>query len=57
MKKTIAIAVLLIAGIAYFKYERISGFNKICYYDYMGSEIAITIGSIELCPLTIRVRQ
>ena len=33
--------------------ERISGMNKICYYNCLGSEAAITIGSVELCPLTI----
>jgi hypothetical protein len=33
--------------------ERISGLNKICYYNCTGSEYAITIGSCELCPLTI----
>lgn len=30
-----------------------SGFNKICAYDCLGSAAAITIGSTELCPLTI----
>lgn len=33
--------------------ERISGMNKICYYDCLGSAYAITIRSTELCPLTI----
>lgn len=33
--------------------ERISGMNKICYYDCLGSEAAITIKSHELCPLSI----
>lgn len=33
--------------------EQTSGFNKICYYDCMGSARAITIGSTELCPLTL----
>ena len=33
--------------------ERISGMNKICYYDCLGSEAAITISSVDLCPLTI----
>ena len=33
--------------------ERTSGMNKICYYDCMGSEAAITIGAVELCPLSI----
>jgi hypothetical protein len=33
--------------------ERVSGMNKICYYDCLGSTVAITISSIELCPLSI----
>jgi len=33
--------------------ERTSGMNKICYYDCLGSTAAITISSVELCPLTI----
>lgn len=33
--------------------EKISGMNKICYYDCTGSEAAITISSVELCPLSI----
>ncbi len=31
-----------------------SGMNKICYYDCMGSEAAITISSVALCPLSIK---
>ena len=34
--------------------EQISGMNKICYYDCMGSTAAITISSVALCPLTIQ---
>ena len=34
--------------------ERISGTNKICYYDCAGSEATTTVGSHELCPLSIR---
>ena len=33
--------------------ERISGTNKICYYDCAGSEAAITVKSHQLCPPTI----
>jgi hypothetical protein len=36
------------------KGEVISGMNKICYYDCLGSEAAITIRAIDLCPLNIR---
>ncbi len=34
--------------------EQISGLNKICYYDCVGSAYAITIRAAALCPLTIR---
>ena len=37
-----------------FSRERSSGSNKICYYDCGGSEAAITVGSHELCPSSIR---
>ena len=37
----------------FFKGERTSGMNKICYYDCMGSEAAITISNVSLCPLSI----
>ena len=37
----------------FFKGERTSGMNKICYYDCLGSEAAITISSVSLCPLSI----
>ena len=40
-------------GIAFLKRERSQGFNKICFYDRLGSEVAITIGITDLCPLTL----
>jgi hypothetical protein len=33
--------------------EQTSGFNKICYYDCLGSAVAITIKATQLCPITI----
>ena len=39
--------------VCYLKGERSSGMNKICYYDCMGSDAAITISSVALCPLSI----
>jgi hypothetical protein len=33
--------------------EQRSGMNKICYYNCMGSQAAITISSTSLCPLSI----
>jgi hypothetical protein len=41
------------AGMAFFKYERVSGMNKICIYNHLGSEVAITIAAYKLCPLSI----
>ncbi|MEE8263161.1 MAG: hypothetical protein V3R83_11925 [Gammaproteobacteria bacterium] len=33
--------------------ERVSGFNKICFYNCLGSMAAITIPSLQFCPLSI----
>lgn len=33
--------------------ERLSGLNKICYYNCCGSDAAITIDSYKICPVTI----
>lgn len=43
------------AGTAFFKGEKVSGMNKICFYDHLGSEVAITISATSLCPLTINI--
>ena len=57
--KTLILATLLsvslsaTAGTAFFKYEYTSGMNKVCVYDDLGSNVAITIKSYQLCPLTI----
>ena len=59
MKKLILVLSLVsissMAGTAFLKYERTSGLNKICVYDHLGSEVAITVKSYQLCPLTINV--
>lgn len=34
--------------------EQDAGMNKICYYDCLGSTVAITIRSTQLCPLSIK---
>lgn len=34
--------------------EQISGLNKICYYNCLGSTYAITVASHQICPVTIR---
>lgn len=39
-------------GVAFLKSQRVSGFNRICVYDRLGSEFVITIGSTHLCPLS-----
>ena len=36
------------------KGETVSGMNKICLYDCLGSGTAITIAATSLCPLTIQ---
>jgi hypothetical protein len=33
--------------------EQISGMNKICYYDCLGSAYAVTQSSVSLCALTV----
>lgn len=50
-----ATATTAVAGTAFLTGERTSGMNKICYYDHLGSTVAITIGATELCPLSINV--
>lgn len=44
---------LEVAVLCFLQGESVSGFNKICFYDCLGSQAAITIGSTELCPLNI----
>ena len=33
--------------------EQISGMNKICYYNCMGSTKTINVGSMQFCPINI----
>lgn len=40
------------ATMGFLKSEKISGMNKICYYDVLGSIYLLNISSISLCPLT-----
>ena len=35
-------------------YEYTSGMNKVCRYDCLGQDHAITIGATYLCPLTVK---
>jgi len=39
-------------GTAYLRSQSVSGHNRICIYDRMGSAYAITIGAAEMCPIT-----
>lgn len=43
------------ATTAFFKYERVNGMNKICVYESVRGDVAITIRATSLCPLTIEV--
>ena len=42
-------------GTAFLKYERTSGMNKHCYYEFLGNGYYITIKNYKLCPLSIKV--
>ena len=43
------------AGIAFFKYSYVSGMNRICVYDHLGSQYVITIPAAQVCPVNIKV--
>tara|TARA_R110000751_G_scaffold73408_1_gene148410 strand:+ start:133 stop:315 length:183 start_codon:yes stop_codon:yes gene_type:complete len=58
MKKVIAALLITVsfssmAGMAFLKYERKSGMNKICVYNDLGSDVTLTVKNYQLCPLTI----
>ena len=61
MKKLLLVLTLLVlsapshAAKAFYKYDYISGLNRICVYDHIGSEVAITIAAHKLCPTSIDV--
>ena len=46
----------LVAQTAFKTGERTTGMTKQCFYDALGSAYTRTVGSVELCPLTIQVR-
>lgn len=48
-------AAVVYAGTAFYVREKVDGLYKICYYDYLGSEYAITMRSYQVCPVTIQV--
>lgn len=39
-------------AVGFYVREQISGTNKICYYNRMGSAVALTVASFQLCPPT-----
>ncbi len=58
--KKLALVLILVsfsayADTAFYKYDYISGLNRICIYDYLGSDVALTIKSYQVCPVTIEV--
>jgi hypothetical protein len=42
------------AGTCFYKSEKDSGTNKICFYSCAGGDAAITVKGYQLCPLTIK---
>ena len=42
------------SGTCFLSGERTSGQNRICYYDCLSGERAITIDAVKLCPLSIK---
>lgn len=42
-------------GTAFKTGEQSTGMTKQCFYDYLGNQHSITISSVALCPLSIRV--
>lgn len=60
MKKLIITIIFLLAMVAtayasgcFLSYEYISGMNKICVYDCIDGQRAITISSLSFCPLSL----
>lgn len=51
--QTLEEPIYLASVMCFLKGEQISGMNKICYYDCLGSINAINVSSVALCPLSI----
>lgn len=61
MKYILMIALIAIASTAwactgFYSHESVDGMYKICYYDHLGSTVAITKSSASVCPVTISVQ-
>jgi hypothetical protein len=41
-------------GTCFFKSDRVSGFNRICTYDCLGSDTPVTVNATDICKLSIR---
>ena len=52
---TAVISTSVQASTAFLKLSYISGANRICIYDNLGSEVAITVKSYRICPTSIDV--
>ena len=38
--------------VAYLKSQYVSGQNRICVYDRLGSQYILTVGAVQLCPIS-----
>ena len=59
-RTTLLVALMLAAsvahaGTAFLVGEVDTGMTKQCIYDYLGSQVAITISASSICPITIQV--
>ena len=43
------------AGTAFLSHSYVSGMNRVCVYDYLGSDYHVTIKSYQICKQTIQV--
>jgi hypothetical protein len=43
---------VILAATGHLSGEQVSGTNKICYYNVMGSTHSINVSTVTLCPLT-----
>ena len=56
MKKLITALLIIVsasASAAFLKYSYVSGMNRVCVYDDLGSKLVITVKNYEMCPLSI----
>jgi len=59
MKKLVLTTIVLLsisspafAALGFLKGERISGMNKICYYNVLGSTYTLNVGLSDMCPVS-----